>query len=1185
MKSHFSVNIVPVVIVGKDRTRMTCAVIDHIKAHINNATPFFICVSDRSRAGHDEVIRKHLHSLGETKFEVLHTMPDYNCYGWGAAINLGLHCAFRSNDFNYALVVDNDWLLQRDLDIEKYAYVTSVCDVGAVTFKQVNEGTNVDLTERIFPDIGTFLYRSKGDNARYSFTAEIGCMFISKRMYNAYGQFKENCTTDETEWAFCDWYNGIPDKEKDIERLWFATDKALFHENLNGEGHVFTHVGLHSQHQGPHRWEVPEKYLYLSDDEADSQLCHNEWWKDLHSDNAIEDFEMKIEWEKYFDRIFCLCHLSGYKERLPRLKAELQRVDILASPIFEWSYGIDTKLENPLLDDKGWSVNVNEYKLYCIQYLKVVKQSLLLGYERILIIEDDIAFLKDKRRIVEMLDAMPDTDGIQFDKFIWLPSEYKEVVESCSSCEGIYFRTDKMHFTASTCNAYNRSGMQAVIDCIENRKYCTDHIGKVLGNRLAIAKKSMGIQVFYKNSKGSQRTTINSLHNCYRNAGIDECYSDYNVPEGYSMNSVYDPQCKCEVRNNPSDITIDWAKYVDKIYCVHCADYKEREKPLLRELKRVDILDSGIFEMRITHKSPVFESVTGKLNPIQGVLITSLFIEECDILADAKLNGYDKILIIEDDAAFLKDKHTIISLLENVPKNSTCIQLSKWTMNDERLRDNWERAKNNHLNEFYVQGEGCEVYSAAAFILQHNGIALMESLMCKEQINLDALFHKMPGLAISITDMVIQKAYTDNKRGLSKEDINIDNDMFGEVSHLYQIEDINPIDIDMNNDMDLSRNTSRPTRKGRKFVSVYAIAKNEASVAKRWYECVKEADEVCVLDTGSTDDTVNILRALGAKVEVKSYDDWSFAVARNDSMKLVSPESEILFTLDLDETIAPGWRKRLEDAWIAEEEKGNNPVGAVYKYIWSFYPDGKEAQSFSVRKIHANGKGKWKYRCHELLTEVDGYTFFLDGFVVEHHQNTKTNRSKYLPLLKKDAEEMPQDDRSAYYYARELMYCERWHDAITEFKRHLELNSAGWICERASSMRSIAFCYKQLKSDAKCELWLWKSAEEDPTNREATFRLGEMAMERKDYRTAVKVLARCMAIEKPSLEYISDPTVWSAKPAFLYAQALWWTSKWDEAVEMTKKALEIEPNNKAVQSQYEGMKATRDAESVKTRQG
>ena len=38
-----------------------------------------------------------------------------------------------------------------------------------------------------------------------------------------------------------------------------------------------------------------------------------------------------------------------------------------------------------------------------------------------------------------------------------------------------------------------------------------------------------------------------------------------------------------------------------------------------------------------------------------------------------------------------------------------------------------------------------------------------------------------------------------------------------------------------------------------KKICVYAIAKNEIKFIDRWYNSVKEADYICVLDTGSSD--------------------------------------------------------------------------------------------------------------------------------------------------------------------------------------------------------------------------------------------------------------------------------------------------------------------------------------------
>ena len=59
-------------------------------------------------------------------------------------------------------------------------------------------------------------------------------------------------------------------------------------------------------------------------------------------------------------------------------------------------------------------------------------------------------------------------------------------------------------------------------------------------------------------------------------------------------------------------------------------------------------------------------------------------------------------------------------------------------------------------------------------------------------------------------------------------------------------------------------------------VAVYAISKNEEKFVKRWYESMKEADSIYVLDTGSTDNTVNLLKSLGVNVSVETISPWRF---------------------------------------------------------------------------------------------------------------------------------------------------------------------------------------------------------------------------------------------------------------------------------------------------------------------
>ena len=98
-------------------------------------------------------------------------------------------------------------------------------------------------------------------------------------------------------------------------------------------------------------------------------------------------------------------------------------------------------------------------------------------------------------------------------------------------------------------------------------------------------------------------------------------------------------------------------------------------------------------------------------------------------------------------------------------------------------------------------------------------------------------------------------------------------------------------------------------------VCVYAICKNEEHFVDRWYESMKEADYIYVLDTGSTDNTVAKLREHGVNVKVQEILPWRFDVARNISLDMVPIDTDICVCTDLDEVLNAGWRDCLEKVW------------------------------------------------------------------------------------------------------------------------------------------------------------------------------------------------------------------------------------------------------------------------------
>ena len=111
-------------------------------------------------------------------------------------------------------------------------------------------------------------------------------------------------------------------------------------------------------------------------------------------------------------------------------------------------------------------------------------------------------------------------------------------------------------------------------------------------------------------------------------------------------------------------------------------------------------------------------------------------------------------------------------------------------------------------------------------------------------------------------------------------------------------------------------------------VCVYAICKNEEKFVDRWFESMKEADSIYVLDTGSEDNTVQKLKEKGVIVKTDIIIPWRFDIARNKSIDMIPEDIDICVCTDLDETFNKGWRSELEKVWKSNTTRGK------YIYNW-----------------------------------------------------------------------------------------------------------------------------------------------------------------------------------------------------------------------------------------------------------
>lgn len=338
-------------------------------------------------------------------------------------------------------------------------------------------------------------------------------------------------------------------------------------------------------------------------------------------------------------------------------------------------------------------------------------------------------------------------------------------------------------------------------------------------------------------------------------------------------------------------------------------------------------------------------------------------------------------------------------------------------------------------------------------------------------------------------------------------------------------------------------------------IAVYTIALNEENFVKRWYESAKEADYLLIADTGSTDSTRETAIKLGINVINVTVRPWRFDDARNASLVAIPEDIDYCIALDMDEVLLPGWKQELEKAL---KEGWTRPR---YQYTWSWKDREETVPSlqYGGDKIHSRKGYRWSHPVHEVLRAY-GEVEEIQGWValeIHHHPDNTKSRGQYFPLLAMAVAESPDDDRNAYYYARELFFNGMYKKAAAEFKRHLSLPRATWPPERAASMRYLA----KIEPENR-ESWLLAAIKQAPGRREALVELSQFYYETSNWPECAKYSKKALEIVEKPLDYLCEDFAWSYLPWDLAAISSYWTGDKANAVIYGEKALELNPAEK-----------------------
>ena len=230
-------------------------------------------------------------------------------------------------------------------------------------------------------------------------------------------------------------------------------------------------------------------------------------------------------------------------------------------------------------------------------------------------------------------------------------------------------------------------------------------------------------------------------------------------------------------------------------------------------------------------------------------------------------------------------------------------------------------------------------------------------------------------------------------------------------------------------------------------LSVSMIVKNEEQVLSKCLDSIKDADEIVILDTGSTDKTAEIARQYGNVQYIAGLYFWNdnFSEARNKSLSFCT--GDWILIIDADE--------HLENGGIQKVREEIEKIGGFKTMRFRVISNNGFQEHRQIRVFKNCGEIFWKGAVHNYLNvsesnDVDIKVFY--GYSPAHQKDP----DRALRILKKEVEKNPNSSREKYYFAREYLYRKDYITALYWYDRYLDV--ATWAPEIADAWLYKARC-------------------------------------------------------------------------------------------------------------------------------
>ena len=291
---------------------------------------------------------------------------------------------------------------------------------------------------------------------------------------------------------------------------------------------------------------------------------------------------------------------------------------------------------------------------------------------------------------------------------------------------------------------------------------------------------------------------------------------------------------------------------------------------------------------------------------------------------------------------------------------------------------------------------------------------------------------------------------------------------------------------------------------------------------------MKIIDKWTILDTGSTDDTLDIIkRTLVGKKKGELYEEpfINFRDSRNRLLDLAGTACK--YTLMLDDTYIIEGDLRS----FLNETRGDQRSDSYTLYIKS-----DDTLYGSNRLVKSDRNLRYVHKIHEVITDKNNINIvipkeraFIDDRRFDYMEKRTHDRKKLdLKLLYEEVDENPHDPRAYYYLAQTYNLLEDYEKALYYFKKRAEFTNSGFNQERIDALFESAriMNFKLNNPWSECEEMYNKCYMADPTRPESLYFIGVHYYLENNMETAYKYFKRAFEIGFPiHCQYSLKPTL------------------------------------------------------------